>query len=466
MTTTSDPSRRDVLRWLAGTAAVGVAGGSLIGCSSDDRTAKAPASTTSTEPIRRSTVPPERRRLVVIELGGGNDGLSTLVPMDSGIYRDARPTIAIEPTELIDVDGEYGVPRMFRRLHEQGLTFLAGVGTAKPNLSHFDMLSRWWTGTPNVTPPNGPGFLGRMCDVLGDRERIAGVSIGLRTTPAMAAEHPTTMGLPESKLLTGFGSSSAAANTAYLDAIADLGAGGAAAPDPLLVRGGQGLGLMLEADELLAKIPAPGDAYAKVDDLGKPFAQQLAFASQLIRADLGVRVLHLASDAAAFDTHGGHNEAQARAWGALLPGIEAFRDELEAAGLTDEVMIVTTSEFGRRVKENSQGLDHGAASCALVMGPTKPGVVGEHPPLDALDDAGNLRATVMFDRYLATMAAWLDVDPSSHYGHYALAQSLKRLGRIAEARTHLRLALAMAPSSALYRSALARLPADGPGPGA
>ena len=170
---------------------------------------------------------------------------------------------------------------------------------------------------------------------------------------------------------------------------------------------------MLEADELLAKIPAPGDAYAKVDDLGKPFAQQLAFASQLIRADLGVRVLHLASDAAAFDTHGGHNEAQARAWGALLPGIEAFRDELEAAGLTDEVMIVTTSEFGRRVKENSQGLDHGAASCAMVMGPTRPGVVGEHPSLKDLDDAGNLQATVMFDRYLATMAAWLDVDPSS-----------------------------------------------------
>jgi Flp pilus assembly protein TadD len=65
-------------------------------------------------------------------------------------------------------------------------------------------------------------------------------------------------------------------------------------------------------------------------------------------------------------------------------------------------------------------------------------------------------AAVAFD-------ALLEVDPSSHYGHYALAQSLKRLGRIAEARTHLRLAVALAPGSALYRNALARLPeADRP----
>jgi Flp pilus assembly protein TadD len=57
-----------------------------------------------------------------------------------------------------------------------------------------------------------------------------------------------------------------------------------------------------------------------------------------------------------------------------------------------------------------------------------------------------------------TFEALLDVDPSSHYGHYALGQSLKRLGREREARTHLRLAVALAPTSALYRGALARLP--------
>lgn len=63
------------------------------------------------------------------------------------------------------------------------------------------------------------------------------------------------------------------------------------------------------------------------------------------------------------------------------------------------------------------------------------------------------------DRARATFEALLEVDPSSHYAHYALGQSLKRLGRTAEARTHVRLAVALSPSTELYRSALARLPA-------
>jgi Flp pilus assembly protein TadD len=64
-----------------------------------------------------------------------------------------------------------------------------------------------------------------------------------------------------------------------------------------------------------------------------------------------------------------------------------------------------------------------------------------------------------------TFEALLEVDPSSPYGHFALGQCLKRLGRIGEARTHLRLAVALAPGSELYRSALARLPAAEPSSG-
>ena len=64
------------------------------------------------------------------------------------------------------------------------------------------------------------------------------------------------------------------------------------------------------------------------------------------------------------------------------------------------------------------------------------------------------------ERSRETFEAMLEIDPSAHYAHYALGQSLKRLGRMREARTHLRLAVALAPSSELYRSALARLPAS------
>jgi Flp pilus assembly protein TadD len=60
-----------------------------------------------------------------------------------------------------------------------------------------------------------------------------------------------------------------------------------------------------------------------------------------------------------------------------------------------------------------------------------------------------------------TFAALLEIDPSAHYAHYALGQSLKQLGRVKEARTHLRLAVALSPDSKLYSGALARL---GPAP--
>ena len=61
------------------------------------------------------------------------------------------------------------------------------------------------------------------------------------------------------------------------------------------------------------------------------------------------------------------------------------------------------------------------------------------------------------ERAAATFEALLEVDPSSHFGHYALGQSLKRLGRRSEAGTHLRLAVALSPGTRLYRDALARL---------
>jgi Flp pilus assembly protein TadD len=64
-----------------------------------------------------------------------------------------------------------------------------------------------------------------------------------------------------------------------------------------------------------------------------------------------------------------------------------------------------------------------------------------------------------YERARETFEALLEVDPSSHYGHYALGRSLKNLGRPREARTHLRLAVALSPTTAMYRAALARLPA-------
>lgn len=92
---------------------------------------------------------------------------------------------------------------------------------------------------------------------------------------------------------------------------------------------------------------------------------------------------------------------------------------------------------------------------------------GKGSILEALGRACFLAGQV--ERAREVFEALLEVDPSSHYGHYALGRCLKRLGRPREAWTHVRLAVALAPSSSLYRSELARLePPDraaGSGPG-
>lgn len=64
------------------------------------------------------------------------------------------------------------------------------------------------------------------------------------------------------------------------------------------------------------------------------------------------------------------------------------------------------------------------------------------------------------DRAVETFEALLEIDPSNHFVHYALGRSLIRLGRRSEARTHLKLAVAMAPESRLYRGGLERLGPD------
>jgi uncharacterized protein (DUF1501 family) len=82
--------------------------------------------------------------------------------------------------------------------------------------------------------------------------------------------------------------------------------------------------------------------------------------------------------------------------------------------MSDRVLVATTSEFGRRVSENGSGLDHGAASSMLVVGPVKAGRAGDPSPLGDLDGNGNLRTTVPFDRYLATLSQeWLGVEAGS-----------------------------------------------------
>jgi uncharacterized protein (DUF1501 family) len=284
---------------------------------------------------------------------------------------------------------------------------VAGVGIARPDLSHFEMLQRWWTGDPDGKARPSTGFLGRLCDVIGDPGAPAvGVSLGLGSTQALACERVTTLSVDSGSegLLPSPGDDDALARAwiAAQRAMAHPDRGDSA----LAATTRSSSATALRFSDAIANLPPSAEGYPD-SDLGV----QLRLAARLLADDnLGLRVVHIpmGND---FDTHSDHLTRYEAIMTEFDQAVDALRVDLEHRGIDDRVLIATFSEFGRRVPDNgSSGLDHGAASTALLMGPTNPGVFGEQPSLANLDPDDNLKATVNMTEFYATIAeGWFGV---------------------------------------------------------
>jgi uncharacterized protein (DUF1501 family) len=145
---------------------------------------------------------------------------------------------------------------------------------------------------------------------------------------------------------------------------------------------------------------------------GGDLGRSLATAAELLKIDLGVKVVH--ARFSGFDTHEGHGYKHKDLMAKIDVAIDGFLQKLADYGLAERVLVATSSEFGRRVKETGNGLDHGSASTMLLFGPVKPGRYGQASSLRDLDKNDNLKTNVPFDVYLATLAqVWLGVDAAS-----------------------------------------------------
>jgi uncharacterized protein (DUF1501 family) len=136
-------------------------------------------------------------------------------------------------------------------------------------------------------------------------------------------------------------------------------------------------------------------------------------AAALVGEDNGVRIVHVPAGGD-FDTHEAHLDRHHALLDDLDAGLDAFLADLHRRGIDDRVLVMTTSEFGRRARDNgSDGLDHGAASTMLLAGAVSSGLFGEAPSLTRLDEDDNLVATAGLDSYFGTIAErWLGVPAS------------------------------------------------------
>ncbi len=361
------------------------------------------------------------RILVVVQLSGGNDGLNTVVPHKHEAYRAARPTLRIDSADVLAIDDELGLHPACRSLAdalEAGrLGIVQGVGYDQPNRSHFESMDIWHS-CRRKEDRGQEGWLGRAFDLNGGAEARDPLGIFLgesklpaslvaRATPVPSIDSPERFrlqGQDAEALSTALSGMSGPAETSGLPSEA-------AALAEFLERS---TGAALEASRRIEAALAAGKA---VD--GYPasrLAEKLSTVGRLIEAGLSTRVYYVELDG--FDTHSQQAEAHRGLLEQWSGALGAFLQDLAGIGRLDDTIVVSFSEFGRRVAENaSEGTDHGAAApLFLAGGRVAPGVHGAMPSLTDLDD-GDQKFHTDFRRVYATLLEeWLGWDASAALG--------------------------------------------------
>jgi uncharacterized protein (DUF1501 family) len=345
--------------------------------------------------------------LVVIQLTGGNDGLNTIVPYNHDEYRKARPKLAISPDDVLKIDDAIGFhpsARGLANLLQDGkLAIVQGVGYPHPNRSHFESMDVWHTcqrGTPRRRPAGwGDSSMRRGKPRTSTRRRFMSGLKSSRLHWRLNHVRVPSFGSPETFRLQDGDSHQ------LRDAIRNLANRRPGPTDPLLGFLQSSTTSALAASERIAAALRDYDtpvAYPEND-----LAVRLKTVAQLIDAGLKTRVYYVELDG--FDTHSQQSAAHAALLRQLGDAVQAFVDDVAHHGHGDRTLVMSFSEFGRRVAENaSAGTDHGAAAPMFLAGsPVRAGLVGEHPSLNDLDD-GDLKFHTDFRQVYATLLdRWL-----------------------------------------------------------
>ena len=351
--------------------------------------------------------------LVVVTLYGGNDGLNTVVPAGDSAYQDARPELAYQPDEVLDLGEGLGLNPGMAGLKglwdNRKLAIVRGVGYPNPDHSHFRSMGIWQTGSPESSVPTG--WLGRWLDAT-DGDPLHALAIDPVLPPLFAGERTAAASLPAGGLVLPKGDLGRAFaalgepapgeerwQAAAARSIADLHNAakelGGAAHGPENTEG--------EQDEERDKGASAGGAGG--------LAAQLDVIARLIEA--GVPTRAYSASLGGFDTHADERDTQERLLEELDTALTPFVERLRGSDHGKQAVVLVYSEFGRRVRGNgSDGTDHGTAGPVFVLGErVAGGFYGEQPSLTDLDD-DDLRSTTDFrDVYASMLADVLGADP-------------------------------------------------------
>jgi len=357
--------------------------------------------------------------LVVVQMSGGNDGINMVVPYGLDGYHQARPNIGIADGAVLPLTDSIGLhPQMgkLRDLYQDGrVAIVQGAGYPNPILSHFQSMDVWQHASPDgsrqegwladyVATTGGAGqnlmYAASVTDSLNPALQGPGVMVpsiaSLQTYQFRADQRYPNDREPVLAVANWMYSQNYGANT--LEGLVARTAGAA-------------LSSVAEVQNAAAAYASP------VQYPNFPLANNLKTVAELMAANMGTRIYYVAFGG--FDTHSAQTNTHNRLLGGFSDSIDAFMRDVAQQGKADKVLVMTFSEFGRRVQENaSQGTDHGTAAPMFVIGSqVKGGLYGDYPSLVDLDGNRNLKYAVDFRSVYGTvLEGWLGADQQASLG--------------------------------------------------
>ncbi len=353
--------------------------------------------------------------LVVLQMSGAFDALNTIIPYGDPLYMDYRQEVKVTPDEVLPIDDHVGFhPAMapIKELYDQGkVAVIQGIGYPNPIRSHFRSMDIWHTAEPAKTVTDG--WLGRAIrDLDPNKENVlTAVNFGRGLPRALSAPGVSVASvgnLDTYGVLTGIKGEDQRVEA--LDIFSKMYSpliGSGPANDYLSQTG---LDALKGADILNT---APQKYSSTVEYNGDMFSQWVKNIAQVHLAEFGTRVLYTGLNPGAFDTHANQNIAFPKLWSEVSNAVSDFYQDLKEHDANQEVVILLFTEFGRRVKENGSGTDHGSGSVAFVMGDAvKGGLYGEYPSLEVGKlDEGDLQWNNDFRMTYATLLEkWMGLD--------------------------------------------------------
>lgn len=347
------------------------------------------------------------RILIMVQLSGGNDGLNTIIPVKNDLYFTKRPRLGIKGADALSLTDEASIhsalPALREWFHAGEMLVLNDVGYPNPDRSHFRSMDIWHSASGAHQYWN-TGWLGRYLDA-----RCHGCD-----RPTQVLELDDVLSLAnkgqqyKALALTDLRRLKQAADTPQMAGFARY-----QPPhhEPMADYLYKTLADTLQSADYLQELAKKGGARLGYPDseLGKSM-QTIA---SLMAGGANTRVYYTSHGS--FDTHINQQATQARLFKDLNDSLAALVKDLKQLGLFKQVLIVTFSEFGRRVAQNaSGGTDHGGANNMVVIGGglRKAGFYNSLPDLSNLQD-GDLQHRIDFREVYATILnRWLDAPAS------------------------------------------------------